>query len=232
MYHLNEYDSTIQLNTALAQDIVTQLSQAITLRGQASLAVSGGKTPTELFKLLSQQTLDWDKVFITLVDDRWVDEHDEASNARLVKSYLLQNNAAKAHFTSLKTSAKTPFEGAQEAQAHLKQSIPLPFDVLILGMGDDGHTASLFPHAANLANGLDMQSGNTLVAMTPLTAPLDRITLTLPTILASRQLYLHLVGENKKQVLKQALSGHDIHDMPVRAVLHQDKTPLTIYWTK
>ncbi|WP_392566743.1 6-phosphogluconolactonase [Utexia brackfieldae] len=231
MYHLNEYHSTAELNHALAHDIITQLSQAIALRGKASLAVSGGRTPTELFKLLSQQTLDWDKVYITLVDDRWVDEHDEASNARLVKSHLLQNNASKAHFVGLKTAASSPFDGEKESELRLQQTIPLPFDALILGMGDDGHTASLFPHAANLANGLDMHSGRTLVGMTPLTAPLDRISLTLPTILASRQLYLHLVGENKKQVLSQASAGKDINDMPIRAVLHQDKTPLSIYWT-
>ncbi|MCO6524577.1 MAG: 6-phosphogluconolactonase [Candidatus Schmidhempelia sp.] len=232
MYQLHEYKSTTDLDNALAIEISKQLKTAINKQGKATLAVSGGRTPIALFKLLSQTKLDWSNVYITLVDDRWVDEHHEASNERLVKTHLLTNEAQSAHFISLKTEEDTPSKGLAEVQARLQQNLPLPIDVLILGMGDDGHTASLFPHAKNLASGLDMNSGKLVIDMQPLTAPHERITLTLPVILASRHLYLHLVGDQKKDVLYQATQGQDTNEMPIRAVLQQDKIPLQIYWAK
>ncbi len=106
-----------------------------------------------------------------------------------------------------------------------------PFDVVILGMGDDGHTASLFPGATNLFPALDMKSGHLCMGMTPLTAPLDRITLTLPALLNSRQIFLHLVGEGKRAVYQQAQEGDDVNEMPVRSVLHQNKTPVDVFWS-
>ncbi|QIQ20952.1 6-phosphogluconolactonase [Zophobihabitans entericus] len=231
MYKLNEYASPEKLNQDLATNIVAQLKLAIARKGHGTLAVSGGKTPIGLFQLLSQQSLEWDKVYITLVDDRWVDSHDDASNEKLVNTYLLQNKAKSAHFVGLKNSTSNPFDGAAQAEKNLRDKIPLPFDVLILGMGEDGHTASLFPHAENLKNGLNMTSGKLLVGMMPLTAPLERITLTLPAILSSNNIYLHLVGASKKEVLTKAQQGKDVVEMPVRSILQQDKVPVTIFWT-
>ncbi|WP_392560538.1 6-phosphogluconolactonase [Orbus mooreae] len=229
MFTLNQYASSDELTQNMVKHIVAALNKGIAERGMASIAVSGGKTPIPLFKLLSQQELPWSKVYITLVDDRWVDDTDDASNEKLVLSYLLQNQAKLANFIGLKNSAATPFEGELEAQQKLAE-VPMPFDVVILGMGEDGHTASLFPHAKNLAAGLDMHSGKLVMDMTPLTAPLDRITLTLPAILNSQNIYLHLVGESKKVVLDKATQGKDITDMPIRAVLQQDKVKVIGFW--
>lgn len=230
MFTLQQYESSEQLTQDMATHIVSELNKSIAQRGVASIAVSGGKTPIPLFKLLSQQVLPWSKVYITLVDDRWVDDTDDASNEKLVLTYLLQNEAKLANFIGLKNTAKTPFEGETFTQQKLSE-FPVPFDVIILGMGEDGHTASLFPHAENLANGLDMASGKLVVGMTPLTAPLDRITLTLPAILNSRNIYLHLVGQSKKDVLEKALQGDDVTDMPVRAVLKQNQSNVIGFWT-
>lgn len=229
MFTLNEYANSQLLTEDLTQHIVTVLKQAIKQKGEASIAVSGGKTPIPLFTLLSQQELEWNRVFITLVDDRWVDDTNDASNEKLVTTYLLQNKARLANFVGLKNSSPTPFAGEVTTNQILKK-IPVPLDIVILGMGEDGHTASLFPHAANLANGLNMHSGKKVVGMTPLDAPFDRMTLTLPAILNSRHIYLHLVGENKKHVLKQAEQGDDITQMPIRAILQQDKVNVTGFW--
>lgn len=229
MFKLNEYGSSEQLTQDMVNHIVTELNNGITKRGVASIAVSGGKTPIPLFSLLSQQKLAWNKVYITLVDDRWVNDTDDASNEKLVYSHLLQNEAKLANFIGLKNSATTPFEGEQETDKKLAE-IPMPFDVVILGMGEDGHTASLFPNAENLAAGLDMSSNKRVVGMTPLTAPLDRMTLTLPAILNSQNIYLHLVGKSKKDVLTKALDGNDIVAMPVRAILRQDKVNVVGFW--
>lgn len=230
MFTLKKYPNSQLLIEDLAAYIVKDLKQAIDKKGHASIAVSGGKTPIPLFKLLSQQDLDWHNVFITLVDDRWVDDTDDASNEKLVLTYLLQNKAKLANFVGLKNSCDNPFDGAEITDKILNK-IPMPLDVLILGMGEDGHTASLFPGAANLRAGLYMKSGRKVVGMTPLTAPLDRITLTLPTILDSQNIYLHLVGESKMQVLQQAEKGDDINQMPIRAILQQNKVNVIGFWT-
>lgn len=230
MFTLKKYPNSQLLIEDLAAYIVKDLKQAIDKKGHASIAVSGGKTPIPLFKLLSQQDLDWHNVFITLVDDRWVDDTDDASNEKLVLTCLLQNKAKLANFVGLKNSCDNPFDGAEITDKILNK-IPMPLDVLILGMGEDGHTASLFPGAANLRAGLDMKSGRKVVGMTPLTAPLDRITLTLPTILDSQNIYLHLVGGSKMQVLQQAEKGDDINQMPIRAILQQNKVNVIGFWT-
>ncbi|WP_369608755.1 6-phosphogluconolactonase [Snodgrassella alvi] len=229
MYQLHLFDTPTAMNTALATAITANLQNAINLRSKASLAVSGGPTPVELFQILSQAQIEWNQVYITLVDERWVDKHHEDSNERLIHTHLLQNKAKEAHFISLKTIAENPYDGVNEIQTRLQQSLPLPIDALVLGMGDDGHTASLFPHAENLYKGIDMQSDRLVIDMKPLTAPHDRISLTLPVILNSRHLYLQLNGKKQQQVLEQALAGKNINDMPIRAVLHQQKLPLQIY---
>jgi 6-phosphogluconolactonase len=229
MFTLNKYENNQLLIEDLTSHIVNKLKQAIEQKGHASIAVSGGKTPIPLFALLSQQDMEWSRVFITLVDDRWVDNTDDASNEKLVIAHLLQNNAKVANFVGLKNNCDNPFNGAEITEKMLDK-IPMPFDVIILGMGEDGHTASLFPGAANLATGLDMKSGRKVVGMTPLTAPLDRITLTLPTILNSKNIYLHLVGESKMHVLEQAEKGNDVNQMPIRAILQQDKVNVTGFW--
>lgn len=230
MFTLNKYENSQLLIEDLTSHIVNALKQAIEKKGHASIAVSGGKTPIPLFTLLSQQNLEWNRVFITLVDDRWVDDTDDASNEKLVITYLLQNKAKLANFIGLKNSYDNPFDGA-ELTDEILDKVPMPLDVVILGMGEDGHTASLFPGAANLQAGLDMKSGRKVVGMTPLTAPLDRITLTLPTILNSTNIYLHLVGQSKMAVLEQAENGDDVNEMPIRAILQQNKVKVTGFWS-
>ncbi|AWH87461.1 6-phosphogluconolactonase [Limnobaculum parvum] len=230
MANLTNFPSTDDLNRRLAQQVVSELQKGIDTKGKASLVVSGGKTPLGLFKLLSQQPLAWEKVTITLADERWVDRSDDSSNEKLVRENLLQEHAATAHFVSLKNESLTPFEGASGIEKSLKE-IAMPFDVVILGMGDDGHTASLFPGAENLFPALDMKSKHLCMGMTPLTAPLDRLTLTLPALLNSRHIFLHLVGENKRVVYHQAQEGDNVNEMPVRAVIHQTQTPVDVFWS-
>ena len=231
MYQLHEYDTSTAMNTALATAIGTDLQNAINLRDKASLALSGGPITIELFQILSNIQLPWDKVYITLVDERWVDKHHEDSNERLIHTHLLQNKAKSAHFISMTTDAENPYDGVEEISKRLLQHLPLPIDVLVLGMGDDGHTASLFPHAANLSKGLDMHSHKIVIDMKPLTAPHDRISLTLPVIVGSRHLYLQLSGAKQEKIFQHALDGNYTNDMPIRAVLQQHPK-LEIYLTQ
>jgi 6-phosphogluconolactonase len=224
-----EFKDSATLVAVLAAQVAELLRAAIKERGRASLVVSGGSTPVPFFAVLSELALDWKQVTITLADERWVDPSDPDSNDHLVRIHLLQNRAAAASFVGLKTGAPTAVQGEKECGDRLAL-LPKPFDVLILGMGNDGHTASLFPQAARLGEALALDSGKLCMAITPPVAPHDRMTLTLPALLQSRQIILHLVGPDKRTVYERALANGPVVEMPIRAVLGQAVTPVTVFW--
>ena len=226
----HEFADQQDLCRNLSRRICGTLQKAIATRGKASLVVSGGSTPVPLFAALSKISMEWDRVFITLADERWVEVSDKDSNEASVREHLLRNQATDAHFHGLKNSHASAVDGEKECEEQLAL-LPTPFDIIILGMGPDGHTASLFPGAARLSDALDMGSGRLCMAMTPVTAPHDRMTLTLPALLNSRQIFLQLSGKEKRDVYERALGGDSVEEMPIRAVLDQDKVPVDVYWT-
>ena len=222
---LNKFDTSTELNDVFAQEIADKLNAGINQNGYASLLVSGGNTPRPMFDQLSQKDIDWSKVNIALVDDRWVDINDPASNEQMVNQALLINNASKANFVGMKTAKVDAFEAQQdvtEKLSHIKQ----PFDVVILGMGEDGHTASIFPCCEQLDEALTTKQ--TIMATQPTTAPHQRMTFTKSALLNSKQLYLHLVGESKEAVLNDVAAGEDEKLAPIRAFLNQDNVPMTV----
>lgn len=219
------YDSVEQLNSCFAQKICDLLEAGIKQNGRASLVVSGGRTPIGLFAALSSAEIPWGQVDVTLADERWVDGSNDASNAKLVRNHLMVNNAAAANFVGLKTEHQNAEEGVEQCTTNL-EAMQTPFDVLILGMGEDGHTASLFPCSAQIHAGLDLESGNKYLAVQPTTAPNQRMSLTLPALLNSKHTFLHLTGETKKQVLLDALAGQDESAMPIRAVVNRGNVEL------
>lgn len=229
--NFHSFQNREKLLENLTATIADYLVEGIRENGQASLAVSGGSTPVDLFKKLSTLQIPWDQVSICLVDERWVEPTEADSNEKLVRTHLLQNKAAAATFTGMKTSAPTATKGVQQCKQNL-QKISLPFDVLILGMGSDGHTASLFPGAKKLAAATDMQSENICIGIAPLTAPHERMTLTLPAILNSRQIILHITGQEKKDVLEHAQQEGPLDELPIRFILNQSSTPFSIYWAE
>ncbi len=141
---LNSFDNGAALAEGLATRVADALSAGITARGRASLAVSGGSTPKAFFKALSSAGIDWPKVTVTLVDERFVPPENDRSNHKLVAENLLQNAARAAAFVPLYHAGETAEEAATEATT-ATAGICQPFDVAILGMGTDGHTASFFP---------------------------------------------------------------------------------------
>jgi 6-phosphogluconolactonase len=224
-----QYPDFDTLSRNLSSSIAADLRAATTARGHASLVVSGGRSPVKLFEDLRDHDLDWSRVSVRLVDERWVDPSDPASNERLVAENLLKGRAAAAHFTGLKNAAATPALGAASAWATFA-TVPRPFDILVLGMGDDGHTASLFPHSPNLAEGLDLSAAPGCIGMTAPSAPTERLSLNLAALLNSRRIVILLNGESKWHTYIAASQSGPTEHMPVRAVLRQQRTPVEVIW--
>lgn len=219
------------LADALAAAVATDLQSAISTRGHALLAVSGGKTPTRFLAQLSRRTLAWEHVTVTLVDERWVALEDARSNEGLVRATLLQNAAAAAHFVSLHAPSVTEPEGALPAIAKRIAGLERPFDALVLGMGEDGHCASFFPGGDHLAEATDPHADALVMSMRAPGAGEPRITLTLPVVLDSRAIYLHIEGERKRRVLQDASNaGKSDRTFPISQVLRNARAPLNVYW--
>jgi len=224
------------LAAVLAGEVAARLRAAIAARGQASLVVSGGRSPIAFFRALSAQTLEWQSLWITLADERWVDPSAPDSNERLVREHLRTGAAAAAHWVPLKTPAASAAKALNERSLAVA-AMPRPFDVTVLGMGDDGHTASLFPRMAGPEAAQERSQGN---AGSDLLAAVDtpklpnvqcpRITLSLPALLASRRIYLVIGGATKWQVYRRAAAGASPLELPVAAILGQREVPVEVYW--
>lgn len=208
----------------LAKHIATQLRYDIDAEGKATLVVSGGSTPVAMFEQLSMLELDWSRVIITLADERWVSPEHKDSNTALVQRHLLQNKAAAARFIPLWQPGSTAEEAVQACHERLS-GLGKCISALILGMGNDGHTASLFPCSDDLNNAFACRQD--CAAVTPATAPWPRITLTPKRLLNSRLRVLYVCGNDKLETLAHALDINDPKTMPVSLFLRQ---PLEIFW--
>jgi len=229
MNELIQFSTRNELDNALASSVSQLLNEAIKQKGKASIAVSGGSTPKGFFSVLSQSDIDWSKVTVTLADERWVPIDSADSNTRLVHENLLQNKATAAKFFHLKQGEALSDETLSDLNVAANTTL-LPLDVLILGMGEDGHTASLFPCSGEINQGLASDNDNTLLKVMPKTAPHQRISFSFSALSKSENIFLHLCGENKQQVLNQALNGDDVFEMPIRAFLQHASLKTQTYW--
>jgi len=229
MHQITEFTSRDKLDGELATKITNILANAIKEKGKASIAVSGGSTPKGFFNILSKSDIDWSKVTVTLADERWVNIDSDDSNTRLVHENLLQHNAAEAKFFHLKQGDDLTTETLNDLNLAVKCNL-LPLDVLILGMGEDGHTASLFPCSDEIKQGLDVDNHEALLSVQPSTAPHQRISFTFASLIDSKNTFLHLCGENKQRVLTQAINGNDEFEMPIRAFLKHPTVHTDVFW--
>ena len=210
---------------AIAGAIGETLAQAIDRRGEAVLALSGGRTPRHVLPLLAERRLDWSKVTVTLVDERWVDPSHPDSNEKLVREFLLTGAARAARFVPLKTPAATPEQGIDKAEANLDK-LSWPMEAIFLGLGEDGHIASLFPGAAAWE-----EAAGRCVAVPAGASGLARISLSPRALLDCRRIYLLFAGANKLKAFAAALSPGPVGDHPLRLVLGQEKAPIFVYAT-
>lgn len=222
------FASDAVLAESFAQTVTANLRAAIDARGAALIGLSGGSTPREFFKHLSNQELDWNRVTVTLCDDRWVPPTSDRSNERLLRETLLRNKAAAARFVPLYVDAPDPNAALPRVQATLA-NLALPFDVVVLGMGSDGHTASLFPGGDHLAEATNLDTKTRTLPMRAPDAPEPRITLTLSALIDTHTLYLHIEGADKKSVFDQAMTSDD-STAPIRTVLKASRVTPIVYW--
>jgi 6-phosphogluconolactonase len=225
---LNAAAETGELNLALAQAIARVLNSSIRNNGSASLAVSGGKSPIGMFTALSTAPVDWSKVTLTLVDDRWLPPSHQDSNEALLKTHLLVNEARAAKFLGLYSDYASPEAGIADVRSRLSTLAPV-LDVVVLGMGNDQHTASLFPCSREAKAGLDPHCGDAFLAVNPSSAPYPRISMSLPRIVATSALFLHIVGSEKRRVLESALADSSATS-PIAQVLSAGRDVAEVFW--
>lgn len=215
---IETFASTGDLAAAAAAATEAQLMTGLAERGHASLVATGGRSPGPVYDRLSKADLDWAHVAVTLSDERHVDADSPNANARLLRERLFVGAAAKAQFLPL----------TDYAEPALRKLTP--FDAVMLGMGEDGHIASLIPGSPVLAHAMD-PAGEALTAESPRgfgSPPVARITLTFAALLQSRAIFLLIAGEAKREVIERAQADDGL---PVGAILRQDRVPVRVFWT-
>jgi len=222
------FPDTAALAEAAAAAIAAALAAGLAREGRAAMVATGGSSPIGAYQRLSRLPIDWARVEITLSDERWTPPTGADSNERMVRQHLLADAASAARFEALWSSAPTPEAAAERADPLI--GAMAPFDIVLLGMGEDGHFASLFPGNPMLALGLDEDSPRSCIAV-PAAAPAPpqpRISLTLRALLQARSIVLLISGDAKHRTVEAALAGADL---PVRRLLTQDHAPVSILWS-
>jgi 6-phosphogluconolactonase len=217
-----EYPDRDALMLDLADVIATELSSALDHNERASLCVPGGTTPGPIFDTLSSVSLAWERIDVLLNDERWVPESSDRSNTALLKRRLVTGKAASANLVPLYADFATPEEGLDGLMPAIEATLPL--DVLLLGMGADMHTASLFPGADQLELGLS-DKAPTLLAMRAPGAPEPRITLSAKALKSALSIHILITGPEKREALERALTLKPEH-APIAALLPNAK----VHW--
>lgn len=221
-------ESAEEVAGKLADAVAERLEQALASRDRASMALSGGSTPKPFFERLRDKPLDWSRVDVTLADERWVPFESSDSNERLLREHFLQGAAAKARFIGMKQAHESANAGQPLAEQALSE-LAWPLDVLVLGMGNDGHTASLFPDAPEIDRALDVSQPDRCMALHPASQPQARLSLTRRALENAGWIALHLKGEDKMDTLRAAMDDMAaVRGMPIRLFL---SLGLNLFWS-
>ena len=215
LYRYFDRESWAQL---AARHLATSTESALVKSNQAVMILAGGSTPKPVYNALAKLDLDWDKIVIIPSDERWVDERSDRSNMTMLKESFAHTNAAKMRFHTLYRSGHTPTQAAPLVSESLKEHMPA--HICVLGMGEDRHTASLFPNTTESHLAMAKKAPIAMPAVMPKTGE-ARITLSLPWLKASNQIVVLITGEKKQQALNAALKTKDWYDSPITPLLEK-----------
>ena len=229
MPELHEFTDRGRCADALADALAEKLREGIAANGRATLVLSGGSSPIDLFERLALIELDWSRVTVLPSDERWVAPDHADSNEAALRRHLLYGPGNAARLFGLYRQTATPAEARDELDADLS-TLPRPFDAVVLGMGEDGHTASLFPDAANIEACLASDDA-CVVPDRPNDDGPARISLSLTRLKQSRALFLLFFGEAKRRVYEAACRPGMAREFPVRDVIQQNDVPVDVYWS-
>ena len=218
------YADIAQLAKAFADYAAATLNSVVDKKQQATLVVPGGTTPIHYLPVLARCTLPWDKIAVTLSDERWVDVNDEASNERLIRKHLLAHLPKNTNFVGLKTLHESPSEALNTIHQRLDHLLQ-PFSLAVLGLGEDGHIASLFP-----GMNPELATPHHCVAVDQPIAPSPRISLSLTALVNSQHIALVVVGKAKRQLLDR-LSENPDPQIPLVWLLQRRQTPIVVFET-
>ncbi|MEP6634465.1 MAG: 6-phosphogluconolactonase [Luteimonas sp.] len=227
--HMYVYRDEEQWAWAIAVSIAAVLRRELEQHDRARLLVSGGSSPAPVYQALSKAPLDWSRIDVALIDERWLQPDDPDSNAHLVRTTLAQNGAAAARYETLTRAGRGIDEAVKAANMHAKQMTTLA----LLGMGEDGHTASLFPRMRGLSDALESPSHYVAVDASGCAGAgrwLRRISLTPAGLAATQTRMLLIRGERKREVFERALDGNDACELPVRIAFTTPGASLDVHW--
>lgn len=210
-----------------AKRIADALREDLAAKSEASLVVSGGSTPKDTFDVLAASVLPWERVHIVPSDERWVPPAHAESNERMLRETLLAGRAAKAKLLPLYREGVPPAARCKTLATELA-ALPLPFSSVLLGMGEDGHFASLFPDIVQAAKAFDPDCETKCLAIRTAASTQERISLTLSMLVQSREILLLFFGEAKRLVFDGAKQSHTAY--PIRHLLQQPRSPVHLIW--
>lgn len=213
----------------LVKSVCEKLASTLLQKERASLILSGGSTPKRFLNTLSKCDIEWQRVDVGLSDERWVSATDVKSNERFIRENFLINNAKRANFIGMYQDERSVYEAQKDVQESIAKKL-FPFDIVILGMGLDGHTASLFPQTEELKEALSLKNLALCSAVKLGNDMIDRMTLTRQAILSAKNIYIHFEGKDKIDVYNQALMGDDIYEMPIRSILQEEQKNIEVYF--
>jgi 6-phosphogluconolactonase len=226
--NFNKFQNKDTLASALSNEICNLLALSLKQGGRASLILSGGNTPKKLFEKLSLCDINWNKVIVSLCDERWVDTQNIDSNEYLIKTSFLKNYARNANFIGMYEKDKTLKQASIDYENRIKQEL-LPFDIVILGMGTDGHMASLFPNNEKFEQAFGLNNKFCL-DVTQKTPKYQRLSLTNRAILKAKHIFLHFEGKEKLRIYNLALKTNDINKYPISSIINQKIKNIEVYF--
>jgi len=212
------------LSQGFADFAATALQNTLSRKPQAAIVVPGGSTPRHYLPALAKCKLPWDRITVTLSDERWVDVNDDQSNEKLIKQHLLSHLPANTPFIGLKTAHDNPFDAIETLHQRL-DSLPLPVGLTVLGLGEDGHIASLFP-----GMNPDVLSTHHCIAVAPPIAPSLRMSLSLEMLASSEQIALVVTGEKKRRLLDRISEKPDV-ELPIVWLMQHTRLQVAVFET-